>query len=131
MRVWVVAKVLGFDHVSIIVKDAEVSLSFYQRILEVELLPRPNLGFPGYWINLGAGQSLHIMQLDNPNANTLRPEHGGRDYHFALRVDSIADYVARLDDLGLKYTLSQSGRKALFIKDLDNNALELFEYSPC
>jgi len=126
-----VAKVLGFDHVSIIVKDAEVSLSFYQRILEVELLPRPNLGFPGYWINLGAGQSLHIMQLDNPNANTLRPEHGGRDYHFALRVDSIADYVARLDDLGLKYTLSQSGRKALFIKDLDNNALELFEYSPC
>ena len=125
------AKVLGFDHVSIIVKDAEVSLSFYQRILEVELLPRPNLGFPGYWINLGAGQSLHIMQLDNPNANTLRPEHGGRDYHFALRVDSIADYVARLDDLGLKYTLSQSGRKALFIKDLDNNALELFEYSPC
>ena len=67
------------------------------------------------------------MQLDNPNENTQRPEHGGRDYHFALRMDSIADFAVKLDRLGLKYTASRSGRKALFIKDLDNNALELFE----
>ena len=122
------AKVLGFDHVSIIVKDAEASLAFYQSLLGVDLLTRPNLGFPGYWIDLYAGQSLHIMQLDNPNENTKRPEHGGRDYHFALRVDSIEEYVVKLEQLDVTYTRSQSGRQALFIKDLDNNAFELFEY---
>ena len=56
------AKVLGFDHVSVIVKDAEKSLAFYQELLGLELLERPNLGFPGYWLDLKAGQSLHIMR---------------------------------------------------------------------
>lgn len=121
------AKLLGFDHVSIIVKDAEKSLAFYQELLDVKLLDRPNLGFPGYWVDLLAGQSLHIMQLDNPNQDTQRPEHGGRDYHFALRVDSIEECIAMLDAKGLSYSKSKSGRKALFIKDLDNNAFELFE----
>ncbi|WP_040724923.1 VOC family protein [Thiomicrorhabdus sp. Kp2] len=123
------AKVIGFDHVSIIVKDAEASLAFYQNLLEVNLMERPNLGFPGYWVDLYAGQSLHIMQLENPNEGTLRPEHGGRDYHFALRVDSIEDFVQRLDEMNKPYTLSQSGRKALFTRDLDNNSFELFEYT--
>ena len=122
------AKVLGFDHVSIIVKDAKASLEFYQQLLNVLLLDRPDLGFPGYWVDLHAGQSLHIMQLDNPNRDTVRPLHGGRDYHFALRVDSISGYAGRLEALGVSYTASKSGRNALFVKDLDNNAFELFEY---
>ncbi|MDX1351710.1 MAG: glyoxalase, partial [Thiomicrorhabdus sp.] len=79
-------------------------------------------------VDLYAGQSLHIMQLANPNEKTVRPEHGGRDYHFALRVDSIDEFIARLDKMHRPYTLSQSGRKALFTRDLDNNAFELFEY---
>ncbi|NPA71610.1 MAG: glyoxalase [Gammaproteobacteria bacterium] len=122
------AKVLGLDHVSIIVKDAEASLAFYQSLLEVTLLERPNIGFPGYWVDLFAGQSLHIMQLENPNLGTDRPAHGGRDYHFALRVDSIASYVDKLEQMSMPYTRSQSGRQALFVRDLDNNAFELFEY---
>lgn len=121
------AKVIGLDHVSIIVKDAEKSLAFYQSLLNVKLLKRPELGFPGYWVDLLAGQSLHIMQLENPNAETARPEHGGRDFHFALRVDSIEEFKNKLKQMQVIYTMSNSGRKALFIKDLDNNALELFE----
>lgn len=126
-EVLIVAKVIGFDHVSIIVKNADASLDFYQNLLNVELLDRPNLGFPGYWVDLHAGQSLHIMQLDNPVEGIQRPEHGGRDYHFALRVDSINEFVKKLDKMQKPYTLSRSGRKALFTKDLDNNSLELFE----
>lgn len=122
------AKILGFDHVSVIVKDAKASLAFYQNLLNLACLERPNLGFEGYWLDLGAGQSLHIMQLPNPNENTLRPEHGGRDFHFALRVSSIEEYAQKCEEEGIVYTRSRSGRKALFIKDLDNNAFELFEY---
>lgn len=121
------SKVLGLDHVSIIVKDADASLDFYQKLLGLALLERPDLGFEGYWLDLYAGQSLHIMQLPNPDQNSVRPEHGGRDYHFALRVTEIEGFVAILEASGAVFTRSRSGRKALFIKDLDNNAFELFE----
>ena len=122
------AKVLGLDHVSIIVKDADAAVTFYQALLGLEKLERPALGFPGYWLDLYNGQSLHIMQLPNPNADTQRPEHGGRDYHFALRVDSIEMFALKLEQLHMPFTRSRSGRKALFAKDPDNNAFELFEY---
>lgn len=121
------AEVIGLDHVSVIVRDADLSLEFYQNLLNLKVLDRPNLGFPGYWLDLLGGQSLHIMQLPNPNQNTVRPEHGGRDYHFALRVTSIEACMTKLIKLGMPYTQSRSGRKALFVKDLDNNAFELFE----
>jgi len=121
------AKVTGFDHVSIIVKDAEVALAFYQDLLDLPLLDRPDLGFPGYWLGLDRGQSLHIMQLKNPKEGAHRPEHGGRDYHFALRVDAITEFTHRLEKMHKTYTLSKSGRKALFTHDPDGNALELFE----
>lgn len=121
------AKVVGFDHVSILVKDAQASLAFYQGFLGLSCLERPSLGFDGYWLDLGVGQSLHIMQLPNPCEETVRPEHGGRDQHFALRVDSIDEFIAMLDEHNMSYTSSRSGRKAVFLRDLDHNAIELFE----
>jgi len=120
------SKILGFDHVSIVVKDAEASKRFYQTLLGLPCLPRPDLGFPGYWLDLGAAQSLHIMQLDHPFLSLKRPKHGGRDFHFALRVESLQDFIPVIEQLNLPYTMSQSGRKALFLKDLDGNPVELF-----
>lgn len=121
------AQVIGLDHVSIIVADADKACAFYQEVLGLTLLDRPNLGFPGYWLDLGAGQSLHLMQLANPYAHISRPAHGGRDVHFALRVDSVDAFTERLLEQNLVFTRSQSGRKALFVRDLDDNAFELFE----
>jgi glyoxylase I family protein len=34
---------------------------------------------------------------------------------------------ARLEAAGVSYTLSRSGRRALFVRDPDGNALELME----
>lgn len=121
------AKVLGFDHVSVLVSDAEQALAFYQTLLNVPLLDRPSLGFPGYWLDLLNGQSLHLMQLPNPYAEASRPAHGGRDAHFALRVDSINEFESILDQMNIAYTQSRSGRQAVFIRDPDQNAFELFE----
>ncbi len=47
--------------------------------------------------------------------------------HFALRVDSVDSFAALLDQKNISYTRSQSGRKALFVRDPDQNAFELFE----
>lgn len=123
-------QVLGLDHVSIIVADAERARRFYQKVLGLELMARPDLGFPGYWLDLGGGRSVHLMELPDPcEGITERPAHGGRDYHFALRVDDIEAFACHLEAQGVAFTRSRSGRSALFLRDPDGNALELVEAS--
>jgi glyoxylase I family protein len=72
-------------------------------------------------------QQIHLLELPNPDPVAGRPEHGGRDRHVAMRVSGLDDVKARLDAAGLAYTLSRSGRRAVFCRDPDGNALELIE----
>lgn len=122
-----VSTVLGINHVSLIVQDADDSLSFYQELLGLNCVERPNLGFPGYWLDLSGGQTLHLMEMENPYSGVERPEHGGRDVHFALSVRSVDSFLPYLDKQGIAYTRSRSGRAALFIRDPDKNAFELVQ----
>ncbi len=121
------AKVLGFNHVSILVKNAQLALAFYQDLFGLKIIERPDLGFVGYWLDLGAGQTIHLMELDNPYQNAIKPTHGGRDVHFALEVDSIEEFIQILNAKNIKFSASKSGRKALFLWDLDENVVELFQ----
>lgn len=121
------AKVLGFNHVSILVKNADLALTFYQDLLGLKAVERPDLGFFGYWLELGLGQTIHLMELENPYQNATKPKHGGRDVHFALQVDSVDGFLTVLKQKNIKFTVSKSGRKALFFWDIDNNVVELFE----
>ena len=120
-------KIHGLDHVSVIVQDAEQAKLFYQNVLGLQTMSRPELGFPGYWLALGREQTLHLMQLEDPYAEAIRPEHGGRDRHFAFKVDSLEEFIDRLERLKIAYRLSRSGRKALFFQDPDQNWIELVE----
>lgn len=120
-------QILGFDHISILVEDADRACAFYQDVLGLKLLPRPDLGFAGYWLDLGSGQALHLLALPNPYAQVNKPEHGGRDAHFALRVACVEQAAETLAQRGIDFTRSKSGRNAIFLHDPDQNALELFQ----
>lgn len=119
--------ILGVDHISLLIADTQKSVAFYQDILGLESLPRPDLGFPGAWLSLGAQQTLHLLELENPYDKVERPMHGGRDMHFALSVQGIEVYERRLEARQMTFSKSKSGRKALFFKDLDKNVIELYE----
>jgi glyoxylase I family protein len=67
------------------------------------------------------------MELANPDPTTGRPEHGGRDRHLAVSVSSIDIIKERLERIKHHYTMSNSGRRALFCRDLDGNAFEFME----
>ena len=112
-------------HVGLLVADLHVSKIFYQNVLGLQPVSgRPDLPYPGEWYDLGGQQQLHLMQLPNPDAASMRPIHGGRDRHIALATDSIEQLAARLDAAQVVYTLSMSGRAALFCRDPDANTLE-------
>ena len=119
----------AIHHVSLIVADTARSLRFYADLLCLEPIPeRPDLGFPGAWLRVGGGQ-IHLLQLPNPDPVEGRPGHGGRDRHLAMTVSALDPIVRRLTAAGVPFTRSRSGRRALFCRDPDGNALELIENS--
>lgn len=117
----------AFAHVSMLVSDTEQALGFYRDVLGLAVdHDRPDLGYPGAWLNV-VDQQIHLLELPNPDPVEGRPEHGGRDRHTAFYVSNIDSLVAALERNGISYTKSKSGRKALFCRDPDGNALEFIE----
>ncbi|MBA1446283.1 MAG: VOC family protein [Chromatiales bacterium] len=117
----------GMHHVSLIVADTSRALGFYRDLLGLEVdESRPDLGYPGAWLNLDR-QQIHLLELPNPDPLEGRPEHGGRDRHLALIVSDLDRLKSRLDQAGITFTVSRSGRRALFCRDPDQNALEFVE----
>jgi len=115
-------------HAGLLVSDLARAKAFYESVLGLTPYPhRPDLPYPGEWYELGGGQQLHLMQLPNPDASSVRPQHGGRDRHIALGVKDMAALKSRLDVAGVSYTASKSGRAAMFCRDPDANTLEFVE----
>jgi len=114
-------------HHSVLVKDTQKSLAFYRDVLGLKVdQNRPEMNFAGAWLNVG-NQQIHLLELPNPDPINGRSEHGGRDRHVALQVSDIDKLQQSLEAAGLNFTRSKSGRKALFVRDPDGNALEFVE----
>jgi len=119
----------GIHHVSLLVSDTGRALTFYRDLLGIEVDgARPEMAYPGAWLQVGAAQ-IHLLELPDVLRGTARPEHGGRDRHVALSVADLDALVTALETAGVAYTLSRSGRCALFCRDPDGNTIELVEIS--
>lgn len=118
-------KITGILHATFLTADLVRARAFYEGVLGLRPDPhRPQLGYDGVWYDIAANQQIHLMVLPDPEAGLQRPAHGGRDRHVALAVSDMTKLTERLDEAGVAYTLSQSGRRALFCRDPDQNALE-------
>ena len=115
------------------VADALASVDWYVSVLgfedETHLRPK-TLPYPGGFLLAGDHQ-VHLMKLPSPDPCEGRPAHGGRDRHAAFSVASLKPLLARLQAQGLSegggFTVSRSGRRAIFVRDPDGNALEFME----
>lgn len=115
------------DHCSLIVADTARALAFYMGVLGLEQdQSRPDLGYPGAWLWV-ATQQIHLLEVPNPDSIDNRPEHGGRDHHLAMQVSDLSVVIQALEAADIAYSQSKSGRKALFCRDFDGNAIELLE----
>lgn len=126
-------KISQLLHSTILVADLAQSIDFYEGLLGLEAdAARPDLGYPGKWYNLGQ-QQIHLMQLPDPEKDDAyqldSPEHAGRDRHIAIEVDSVENLAKLLDKENIRFTMSRSGRRALFCRDPDGNGLEFVEFN--
>lgn len=121
----------GVHHVALLTEDLDASLEFYVGVLGLDVnrhRPHDKLPYRGAWLNIGP-EMIHLMELPNPDKFGERPEHGGRDRHFCIGLDAgaVEPLAARLEQHGVKYTKSKSGRPAIFFRDPDDNCLEAVE----
>ena len=120
--------ITGILHSTFLTANLIRSRAFYEGVLGLCPDPnRPAMGYDGVWYAVAPNQQIHLMLLPNPEAGLHRPAHGGRDRHVALSVSNFAELVKQLERAGVAYTLSQSGRRAMFCRDPDQNALEFIE----
>lgn len=120
--------IFALHHVSVIVSDTEQSLRFYRDLLELEVdAGRPDLGYPGAWLNVSANQQIHLLEVANPDEGIRRPPHGGRDRHLALWCKDLETLAEKLEAAGVPLSRSKSGRQALFCRDPDDNAVEIIQ----
>lgn len=114
-------------HVSLLVSDLDAARRFYEDVLGLRPSPlRPAMAFDGVWYEIGA-QQIHLLALPNPDRAAARPAHGGRDRHAAFAVSGLHALEERLKAAGVACTRSPSGRRALFCRDPEGNALEFIE----
>ena len=117
----------AIHHVSLLVSDTGRALTFYRDLLGLEVDgSRPEMDYPGAWLRMDNAH-IHLLELPDVLRGTALPEHGGRDRHVALSVTDMDALVTVLETAGVVYTLSRSGRRALFCRDPDGNAIELVE----
>lgn len=113
-------------HASVVVADVAASLDFYVGVLGLEQVERPDLPYGGAWFQLGE-QQIHLLEVHNADPITGRPAHGGRDRHVALTVSAITPVQEALQVANIEYSMSKSGRQAMFCRDPDGNAVEIIE----
>jgi glyoxylase I family protein len=119
----------GLHHCGVIISDLDVSMKFYIDVFSCidESYRRPkSLPYPGAFLRFGRNE-IHLIQLTSVDQRDGRPAHGGRDRHIAITVNNIDLIKERLEVRNLSFTMSMSGRRALFCRDPDGNAYEFVE----
>lgn len=119
----------GMNHFTILAEDPEKTRAFYCGLLGLQVGPRPDLGFPGDWLQAGGPQAvLHIVygrSLPEPRAGVID--------HMAFTARDLKAVKARFDERGIRYDLRRqagSGTWQLFTFDPNGARVELdFEAS--
>ena len=118
---------LSLHHVSLCVTDLERAKHFYGAVVGLRELPRPDLGFPGAWYAVGDSQELHLLVHPPSKPRRGTTEIDGRDGHFAMRVSSYAETLARLRDHQVPLIESPNNKTPwaqIYVTDPDGNVIE-------
>lgn len=120
---------LSFNHIAISVKDADASIAFYQKVLQLEEIPNTASNSRTRWLSLGEGKQLHLIHRPNENITI------SKSVHFALATPDIDKIVNRLTELGIEFVdwvgavntvyVRDDGIKQIYFQDPDGYWIEI------
>jgi catechol 2,3-dioxygenase-like lactoylglutathione lyase family enzyme len=112
-------------HMSFPVSDLERSRRFYEGVLGLRQIPRPDFGIPGIWYQAGACE-VHLIQVP-ADFDAGTPPRGlnpaGR--HSAFAVGNYDATVAHLKEHGLEVLETSRQQGQMWVKDPDGHVIEL------
>ena len=110
-------RIARLNHTSVRIGDLARSREFYEGLLGLRRAPRPELGMPGAWYDIGGAQ-VHLIQQPK-TFDGIDPTAP----HFALEVDDLEAVKRALDARGVPYLAL--GDAQLWIRDPDGNVVEI------
>lgn len=116
---------LGFHHFSLLVRDLDRAVAFYQNGMGLSPIPRPDAYSKVRWFRVGDAHELHLIASD-----AVPARHEG---HPAFEVSDIRTSLAACLSAG--GTLQQDaftrpdGSLSAFVRDPDDNLVELTQHT--
>lgn len=107
----------SLHHASIRVADLGRSAAFYEGLIGLARIERPDLGFPGVWYGVGAGQ-LHLIERA-PLGMKIDPTGP----HFAIEVADLDEARRQLAAAGCE--VLDPGGSQLWVLDPDGYTVEI------
>jgi catechol 2,3-dioxygenase-like lactoylglutathione lyase family enzyme len=111
------------NHVSISARDLNESVRFYRHLLDAEIIPTPNFGFPVQWLRVGDVQ-LHLFERVTEAPTYHHMGITVRDFE-SVYYQAVNDGI--LDDRNAGYHLFELPNHwvQLYIRDPAGNLIEI------
>lgn len=114
------------QHVSFAVSDLERARAFYEGVLGLEPVPRPDMGLGGMWYDAGAGAQIHIIVTpEGADVGTRPPKLTPLGPHTAFQVDDYGATLATLKQKGVEVLETHPDNGQMWIADPDGNVFEM------
>jgi len=112
-------------HISFAVSDLEHSRAFYEGVLGLETIERPDFGVPGVWYRSGQTE-VHLIQVPE-GVDAGRPPHKLSPIanHQAFAVEDYAETLAELRGHGLEVLETSPEMGQMWLADPDGYVIEL------
>lgn len=105
---------LRLHHVSIVVRNLEVSRAFYRDLFGLADLPRPPFKTAGVWLASG---DLQVHLIVHPGGTFRQnPAIDGDDVHFAFNTADFEGFMQRLAERGFSEAAAAGDPKNLLVR---------------
>lgn len=124
-------QVRSIDHVTLVVKDLDVSRQFYVDLIGMDEVPRPAFDFPGLWFKSGS-TLIHLIGEHDKSGPAGYPDQVGRsstrNHHLAFLVDDAAAVAEVLKERNIPLVSDAKhrpdGAVQVFAHDPDGHVIE-------
>lgn len=81
------------NHYLLVAKNLERTKKFYQKVLGLKVAPRPDFGFPGYWLKAGGDICVHLA---SQAPNRIRDQFLLKKHPKGTKGSGSVDHIAFL-----------------------------------